>query len=347
VLGHSDFGITDNFFAIGGHSLAAARLMAAIEQDVAMAVPIATIFHAPEIGLLADLLARSSVLPAAIDPCFVPLHREGQAAPLFVIHGYAGDVFCYTAFAAALAPTRPVYGLQARGIDGHGERHRSLQEMAEHYADLIERHRPDGVVHLLGQSAGGWYAWAVASVLLSRGRSIGMMAILDSGPTAAISGRLRASLLARRTARRLPTYLHLLRHSKRPSNFVAFLRERRQKLATHLRWFLSDALSLPAEAPQPSELKESGRDYFDLLHRRYRPVSLPLRVHLFICKHDPRLKHRLWRALACRGVVLRHLFEEHHHFHHPSLAGQLAAAIAQTLDQMEETESSCAPSDGR
>lgn len=35
--------------------------------------------------------------------------------------------------------------------------------------------------------------------------------------------------------------------------------------------------------------------------------------------------------------AVRQLFEEHYHFHNPTLAGQLAAAIAQTLDQMEET----------
>jgi thioesterase domain-containing protein len=120
---------------------------------------------------------------------------------LFVIHGYGGDVFCYTDFAHALAPDRPVYGLQAKGVDGSSERQQSVEEMAEHYAGLIDRHQPQGVVHLLGQSAGGWVVWAVAGVLLRRGRSIGMVAILDSGPTAAISPRLRASLLLRRTLR--------------------------------------------------------------------------------------------------------------------------------------------------
>ncbi len=43
--------------------------------------------------------------------------------------------------------------------------------------------------------------------------------------------------------------------------------------------------------------------------------------------------------MACGGVVVCQLVEEQHHFHHPSLAGQLAAAIAQTLAEMEETES--------
>ena len=335
VLGHEEFGTSDNFFVIGGHSLAAARLMALIEQRFAMALPIATIFHAPQIALMAGLMENANATTAVGDRCLVPLQPHGEVAPLFVIHGFGGDVFCYTDFARDLAPHRPVYGLQAMGIDGTSERHRSVEAMAEHYANLIDEHWPVGVVHLLGQSAGGWYAWAVASELLRRGRSLGMVAILDSGPTAAISRRLRGSLLLRRSVRRVPVYAHQLRHSKRPRNALAFLRERRRKLAFHLGWFWSDASGMPAVAPQPSEVEESGLDYFDLLHRRYRPESLPLRVHLFISKHEPRLKNRLWRALACRGVVIRQLFEEHHHFHTAPFADQLAAAVAQSLAQIE------------
>jgi thioesterase domain-containing protein len=41
------------------------------------------------------------------------------------------------------------------GIDATSERHRSVEAMAEHYANLIDAHWPEGVVHLLGQSAGG------------------------------------------------------------------------------------------------------------------------------------------------------------------------------------------------
>ena len=337
VLGHGEFGTSDNFFVIGGHSLAAARLMALIEQHFAMALPIATIFHAPQIALMARLMENANA--AVGDRCLVPLQPHGEAAPLFVIHGVAGDVFCYTDFARDLAPHRPVYGLQAMGIDGTSERHRSVEAMAEHYANLIDEHWPAGVVHLLGQSAGGWYAWAVASELLRRGRSLGLVAILDSGPTAAISRRLRGSLLLRRSVRRVPVYVHQLRHSKRPRNLLGFLRERRRKLASQLSRFASDASSLPVEALQPSEVEESGLDYFDLLHRRYRPQPLPLRVHLLTSKHDPHLKQRLWRAMACRGVVVRQLFEEHHHFHTASHADQLAAAIAEILEQVGDGDS--------
>jgi pimeloyl-ACP methyl ester carboxylesterase len=332
VLGHNNFGITDNFFAIGGHSLAAVRLMAEIQRHFAVELPIATIFHAPEIALMSGLLARSNATAEDCDPCLVPLQPEGHTAPLFVIHGYGGDVFCYTAFARALSPQRPVYGLQALGIDGAFEPHRSVEEMAEHYAHLIDEHWPDGVIHLLGQSAGGWVVWAVATVLLRRGRRLGMVAILDSGTTAAISLRLRGLLLLRRTMGRIPAYAAQLRFSTRPRQLLAFFRERYQNLSSHLGWFWQGASHSSEELVLPLGGDQGGPDYFDLLHRRYRPSPLPLRVHLFVSQQDPSVKEHLWRAMACGGLELFQLFEQHHHFHDPSYAGELAAAIAAVLD---------------
>ncbi len=333
VLGHGDFGIHDNFFAIGGHSLAAARLIFRIEESLATTMPLAMIFHAPTIAEMVLRLQGQEALPSDVDPCLVPLQALGEAIPLFVIHGFGGDVFCYTDFAGFLAPNRPVYGLQARGIDGHAPRHRSVEEMAEHYATLIEECWPQGPYHLLGQSAGGWYAYAVAAALLRRGGSIGMLAILDTDRTAFISGRLRTSLLLRKTILRLPDYLEQLRHSKRPRNVVKFLRHHSRNLSAELQRFR------PPPAPSQQQPHDhdvaSGHDYYDLLHSRYQPTPLPVTVHLFTTSRGERLKCRLWRAHACGGVRHRRLFEEHYHYHLAPWAADLAAAIRDALEQQE------------
>ena len=76
VLGHSDFGITDNFFAVGGHSLAAARLVSRIEQAIGCAPTLAALFQNPSIAGLASLITiengwdeaseRDQAIPAAM-----------------------------------------------------------------------------------------------------------------------------------------------------------------------------------------------------------------------------------------------------------------------------------------
>jgi hypothetical protein len=71
---------------------------------------IARRLHAPQIALMARLMenANANATAAVGDRCLVLLQPHGEAAPLFVIHGYGSDVFCYTEFVLHLAPHRPV-----------------------------------------------------------------------------------------------------------------------------------------------------------------------------------------------------------------------------------------------
>ena len=60
VLGHGEFGITDNFFAIGGHSLLSMRLDQLVRDKLGMTVPIHTYFSHPTIQLFSESLASSA-----------------------------------------------------------------------------------------------------------------------------------------------------------------------------------------------------------------------------------------------------------------------------------------------
>ncbi|MBV4490806.1 non-ribosomal peptide synthetase [Pseudomonas oryzicola] len=60
VLGEQAIAMDDNFFAIGGHSLLAAQLVARIRQTLKLELPLRSLFEAPTIGQLAILLDNAS-----------------------------------------------------------------------------------------------------------------------------------------------------------------------------------------------------------------------------------------------------------------------------------------------
>ena len=102
----------------------------------------------------------------------VPLQTEGDETPLFGVAGHNGDVFCYRAFAQAMAGTLPIYGLQPRGLDGQSEPFTRIDALVQYFADQIQRFRPTGPVRVSGFCAGGTVAFALTRELLARGREV-------------------------------------------------------------------------------------------------------------------------------------------------------------------------------
>jgi acyl carrier protein len=58
LLGVDRVGAADDFFEVGGHSLLAVKLFAEIERRFGRRLPLSTLYQAPTIGQLAELLSR-------------------------------------------------------------------------------------------------------------------------------------------------------------------------------------------------------------------------------------------------------------------------------------------------
>jgi amino acid adenylation domain-containing protein len=107
VLAQADFGITDNFWVVGGHSLAAAGLVAQIGQQLGRSIPVEAIFRFPTISEQANWLLKPSLPSPSQSPGhLVILQPMGSRPPLHVVHGWGGRVGGFTNLARALARTR-------------------------------------------------------------------------------------------------------------------------------------------------------------------------------------------------------------------------------------------------
>jgi arthrofactin-type cyclic lipopeptide synthetase C len=93
----------------------------------------------------------------------------------------AGDsVTRFIALAEALGQDMPVYGLQTRGLDGASVPHSRVEAAAECHVQAIEALYPQGPLHLVGHSFGGWVAHAVAVKFEARGREVASLTLIDS-----------------------------------------------------------------------------------------------------------------------------------------------------------------------
>ncbi|WP_295672854.1 amino acid adenylation domain-containing protein [uncultured Mucilaginibacter sp.] len=146
-------GIYDNFFQIGGHSLIAVKVMTMIEQKTGKRLPLATLFEHQTVERTAQLISRDGV--SITWDSLVPIKPHGHKTPLYLVHGAGLNVLLFNAVATGLSPDQPVYGLQAKGLNGIDEPLTTIEEIAAHYVNAITRQNPDGPYALGGFSMGG------------------------------------------------------------------------------------------------------------------------------------------------------------------------------------------------
>ncbi|MEO0948976.1 MAG: AMP-binding protein, partial [Cyanobacteria bacterium J06641_5] len=172
-------GVRDSFFELGGHSLQAIRVMARIEGDLGVELPLSALFQAPTVAAMARQLAQAGA-KSQWTP-LVPLQTTGSKRPFFAIHGGHGEVLFYQALAEHLGEGQPFYALRALGNDYPEMAHRRVEEMATCYIEAIRRVQPEGPYSIGGTSLGGIIAFEIARQLHSLGQVTEALIMFDTG----------------------------------------------------------------------------------------------------------------------------------------------------------------------
>ena len=191
VLDIRAIGPDDDFFALGGHSIAAAQLFTLIQRELGCTAPLAILYDASTPRTLARILSRGSREEdwkslVAINRPGDPRpgdHRSGDPSgdrpPLFLVHAAEGNVLLYRSLAAHLGADQPVFGLQSAGLDGRSPVDGRFETVARRYVDEIRQVQPHGPYMLGGYCLGGTLALEMARQLIASGETVGLVALIE------------------------------------------------------------------------------------------------------------------------------------------------------------------------
>ncbi len=176
VLGLQLLDVHASFFDLGGTSLTAVRALSRIHDALGVRVPLSAFVRSPSVAALAEHLHGEGVL--AEEPLVVRI-REGEGPPLWLLHPVGGHVVYGEEIAKRLDASIPLYGIQARGLDGHQPPLSQMGEIASLYVSLIREAQPEGPYFIAGPSQGGLAALEIAQRLHAAGQDVRLLAMLD------------------------------------------------------------------------------------------------------------------------------------------------------------------------
>jgi acyl-coenzyme A synthetase/AMP-(fatty) acid ligase/thioesterase domain-containing protein len=180
ALSLDDVGLDDDFFELGGDSLAAETLMSIMVRELhAQQASTSVLVQAPTLREFARSVGRRAQ-PAG--ETLVPLKPSGSRPPLFIVAGGGGLGVAFMQLARRLDDDQPVWAFQARAMEKRGIPDWSVRALAKRNLATLLRLQPHGSYHLAGHSFGGLVALEMAHRLRRDGREVALLIELDAFP---------------------------------------------------------------------------------------------------------------------------------------------------------------------
>ncbi|MFC4870611.1 amino acid adenylation domain-containing protein [Negadavirga shengliensis] len=179
ALGIDRVDITDNFFEIGGHSLVAVQVMARLEQIYRVKLPLSILFKYPTVQKLACAL-KTGQFGVKEWNALVPIKTTGKNTPLYIVHGGGLNILPFYTVAKHMDEEQPVYGIQAKGLDGIEKPSTTVEAIASQYVEELLKQNPDGPYILAGYSLGGIIVYEMAKQLEGLGKKVEDLILFDA-----------------------------------------------------------------------------------------------------------------------------------------------------------------------
>jgi thioesterase domain-containing protein/acyl carrier protein len=311
VLRIPGIGVADNFFELGGHSLMAVRLVAAIEKVIGRTIPLATLFQAPTVEQMAQLLRKGeSSTPWSL---LLPVQVIGSRPPLFFLHGTL-EVAKY------MDHDQPFYILQLQGKEGKALPS-TIELMAAEYINEIRRVQPVGPYFLCGYSVGGLVAFETAQQLRQSGAKVALLVLVDPTNPSHSKKTTRCRKVSEPSA---PTFRRVRSFLARQLRNLAGLEFRQwlASLAEGIKWrFQRRAGRIKRTVyrycmSRKIRVPLAWREFYwvadnRLVARAYKPNVYPGSALLFVSRDRHADTLNAWKILVAGGLQIEWIASDH------------------------------------
>ena len=169
-------GVNDNFFDLGGHSLLGAALFARISRVFGRDLTLSTLFEAPTVAELAQVLRQRGWTPPGT--AVIPVQPHGTRPPFFCV---SRGVFPCNTLATHLGLDQPIFLVKRPGLAGDELPFAQIEAMAMQLVEDIREVQPDGPYFLGGFSLDGLIAVEIARLLREQGHQLGLVVLFETG----------------------------------------------------------------------------------------------------------------------------------------------------------------------
>ncbi|MFZ4548425.1 MAG: thioesterase domain-containing protein, partial [Bacteroidales bacterium] len=350
IFKKDNIGVEDDFFDIGGHSLTAVQLMTGIKQKFGTELPLSALIARPTIRSIAGLIESKNT--DYLWDVIVPIRREGNLPPLFLIHGAGLNILLYQSLTKHLKSDRPIYAFQAKGLDGKQTISTSIGEMAEHYINEIKKVQPSGPYYFLGFSLGGFIGYEMARKLTLQNEKVNFIGVIDSVASLANENlpllRKLGSRLLRAMA--IPTYMFWLFIKEPWDEKRNFIKTKSKNLSLLLRYYSKKAgvqgkkgkpLYTPENA-QPIYLNDDMKIKLMDALQQYSILPADVRLDLFKAGkatfYIPDRNTYGWSKYASKGVIPHTIPGEHSSMFAPPNDSFFAQILEKRLVDADQSE---------
>jgi acyl-CoA synthetase (AMP-forming)/AMP-acid ligase II/thioesterase domain-containing protein len=338
VLGVEHIEVRDDFFALGGDSLAVAAMLAQAQQRLQTGTELLArvdFFDNPTIQTLARIVVECGANPEGEPESrnrILSLRTTGSRLPFFCFPASAQDPYYLRHFSKSLGDEQPFF-VVCPSDSLRDNRIVPVVDLARSSVEAIRRQCPEGPYILGGHCYGGVVAYEAALQLMSQGQRVDCLVLFDAATPGypkvhkqwrRYLSKAREMALALRPGQIAETAAAMRLHIYALGRI--FARRRKASASRVLTAIGSDVLVAGRE-----EKTLNGMAMWE-----YTPPTFPAPIVHFIAADqpvstevlsDPRLG---WNDLARAGLAVRHVKGDHNTI----LAAENAAELAEELEAL-------------